>query len=103
MSYIDAHYYPDQEIVKVVERVDGKRIFKEFPINYTAYYNDSKGKHETIFGTRASQIQERTRKRFNYELKLNKRSRIYESDFNQVFRVLGPLYLKNIYSGIYIV
>ena len=93
MSYVDAFLMQERDILHVVERSNGKRIFKEFPVNYTAYYEDHNGRHETIFGTRATQIVQRSKKKFNRELKLHGRKKIYEADMNWVFRTLEDNYL----------
>jgi DNA polymerase elongation subunit (family B) len=93
MSYVDAFLMQERDILHVVERRDGQRIFKEFPVNYTAYYEDHNGRHDTIFGTRATQIVQRSKKKFNRELKLHGRKRIYEADMNWVFRTLEDNYL----------
>ena len=94
MSYVDAYLAQEHDVLHVVERVDGKRIFKEFPINYTAYYDDHNGKHETIFGNRVSRVTERSKKKFNRELKLHSKRRTYEADMNWTFRVLEENYLS---------
>ena len=93
MSYVDAFLMQERDILHVVERSGGKRIFKEFPVNYTAYYEDHNGKHETIFGTRATRVVQRSKKKFNRELKLHGRKRVYEADMNWVFRTLEDNYL----------
>ena len=38
MSYVDAIFDRDADIIRAVERQDGKRIFTEYPIKYTFYY-----------------------------------------------------------------
>jgi len=94
MSYVDAFLMQERDILYVVERSpEGKRVFKEFPINYTAYYEDHNGKYETIFGTRASRVVQRSKKKFQKELKLHGRKRVYEADMNWVFRTLEDNYL----------
>ena len=35
MSYVDAFHNRDTDTIHVVERVDGKREFKEYPGKYT--------------------------------------------------------------------
>ena len=42
ISYVDGLLDRQKEKVFVVERVDGKRIYKEYPINYVFYYEDGK-------------------------------------------------------------
>ena len=44
MSYIDAVNDKSNDKIHVVERnLDGEREFKEYPINYTMYFEDNKG------------------------------------------------------------
>ena len=93
MSYVDAFLMQERDILHVVERSNGNRVFKEFPVHYTAYYEDHNGKHETIFGTRATRVVQRSKKKFNRELKLHGRKRVYEADMNWVFRTLEDNYL----------
>ena len=40
MSYVDAHLDRDYNKIHVVERVNGKREYKDFPANYVFYYNE---------------------------------------------------------------
>ena len=68
MSYVDAFLDQEHDVLHVVERVNGKRHFKEFPINYTAYYEDHNGKYETIYGRKVSRVKERSKKKFNREM-----------------------------------
>jgi len=93
MSYVDVYFDQEHDVLHVVERVNGKRIFKEFPVNYTAYYDDHNGKFETIYGNRVGRIKERSKKKFNRELKLHNKRRTYEADMNWTFRVLEENYL----------
>ena len=93
MSYVDAYLDQEHDVLHVVERVLGKRVFKEFPVNYTAYYDDHNGKFETIYGKRVSRVVERSKKKFNRELKLHNKHRTYEADMNWTFRVLEANYL----------
>ena len=37
MSYVDAMFDRDADIIRVVERKEGKRHFTEYPIKYTFY------------------------------------------------------------------
>ena len=41
MSYVDALYERDKDKVLIVERVGGKRIFAEYPAEYTFYFDDT--------------------------------------------------------------
>ena len=56
MSYIDALFDRDKDRIHVVERVNGERVYKEYPANYTFYYDDQKGKYRTIYDTPVSKF-----------------------------------------------
>ena len=43
MSYVDAQFDRDQDVIRVVERKEGKRHFTEYPVKYTFYYKDQRG------------------------------------------------------------
>ena len=46
MSYVDAQFDRDQDVIRVVERKEGKRNFTEYPVKYTFYYKDQRGKYK---------------------------------------------------------
>ena len=46
--YIDAYLDKEQERIHVVERIDGKRQYKQYPVEYVFYFDDKKGKHKTL-------------------------------------------------------
>ena len=54
MSYVDAHFDRERDRINVVERVNGKREYRELPVNYVFYYNDARGKFKTIYGNPVS-------------------------------------------------
>ena len=49
--YVDALIDRDKDIIHVVERVKGKREFREYPARYLFYYKDTRGKYESILIT----------------------------------------------------
>ncbi len=51
MSYIDALFDREHDRIHVVERRDGERVYKEYPANYIFYYDDPRGKFQSIYGT----------------------------------------------------
>jgi DNA polymerase elongation subunit (family B) len=94
MSYIDAIWNRDDDIVRVVERDPKKgRIFQEFPARYMFYYPDQKGKHTSIYGEQLSKVVCKNWKDFIKEQKIHSGHKLYESDINPVFRVLEENYL----------
>jgi DNA polymerase elongation subunit (family B) len=93
MSYVDALFDRAKDQIHVVERIDGNRIYQEYPANYVLYYDDPRGKHRTIYDTPVSRFSTRVGKEFHKELKINSGKRIWESDINPVFRCLEENYL----------
>ena len=51
MSYVDAIFDRDADIIRVVERREGKRRFTEYSVKYTFYFEDiqSSGILENIY------------------------------------------------------
>ena len=94
MSYVDAVFDRDQDIIKVVERKDGKRHFHEYPVKYTFYYKDAKGKHQSIYGDPLTRIVSKNTKDFRKEVAINKGKELFESDINPIFQCLSENYLN---------
>ena len=42
MSYVDALFDREADKISVVERIEGKRRFTEYPARWIAYYDDPK-------------------------------------------------------------
>lgn len=93
MSYVDALFDRTKDRIYIVERVNGQREYKEFPVNYTFYYDDARGKFRTIYDTPVSRFTTHAGKEFHKELKINSGKRLWESDINPVFRCLEENYL----------
>jgi DNA polymerase elongation subunit (family B) len=94
LSYVDALFDRDSDIVRVVERKDGKRKYTEYPIKYTFYYEDPKGKFKSIYGDPISRIVCKNTKEFRKELAINKGKKMFESDINPIFQCLSENYLN---------
>ena len=95
MSYVDAIIDRDKERIHVVERVDGKRVYKDYPVNYLFYYEDPKGKFRSIFDTPVTRVSTRSSKEFRKELAMQKGKKLFESDINPIFRCLEEYYLNS--------
>jgi DNA polymerase elongation subunit (family B) len=93
MSYVDALFDRTKDRIYIVERVNGQREYKEYPANYTFYYDDPRGKFRTIYDTPVSRFSTCIGKEFHKEVKINSGKRIWESDVNPVFRCLEENYL----------
>ena len=83
----------DKDRIHVVERVDGERVYREYPANYVFYYDDPKGKFRTIYDTAVSRFSTRNGKEFHKEQRINSGKRLWESDINPIFRCLEDNYL----------
>lgn len=92
MSYIDALYDREHDRIHVVERRDGKRVYKEYPANYIFYYDDPRGKFRSIYDTPVSRFSTRNNKEFRKEVRMHSGKQLYESDINPIFRCLEENY-----------
>ena len=92
MSYVDALFERNKDRIHVVERIDGERVYKEYPANYTFYYDDPRGKFKTIFDNPVSRFSTRNSKEFHKELRVNSGKKLWESDINPIFRCLEENY-----------
>ena len=94
MSYVDAYFDRDSDIIRVVERNDGKRLYTEYPVKYTFYYDDPRGKHKSIYGDPITRIVSKSTKDFRKELAINNKRKLFESDINPIFQCLSENYLN---------
>ena len=94
MSYVDAIWDRDKDLVRVVER-DTKqgRIYKDYSARYIFYYPDQRGKFKSIFGDNLSKVTARSFKEFQKEQRIHNNHKLFESDINPVFRCLEENYL----------
>ncbi len=93
--YVDALYQRDADIVKVVERnAEGKRVFKDFPVRYTFYYPDPRGKYTSIYGDPLTKVVCKNSKDLRKELAINSNKQLYEADFKPAFVILSENYLN---------
>jgi len=95
MSYVDAFFDRNADIIRVVERKEGKRSFTEYPVKYTFYYGDQRGKYKSIHGEPLNRIVCKNTKDFRKELAINKNKELYESDINPIFQCLSENYLNH--------
>jgi len=94
MSYVDALWDRDKDIIKIVERSKkGEREFKEFPARYQFYYKDPRGKHKSTLGDSCTRVICKSWKDFLKEQKINKHKGLFEADVNPVYRLLEENYL----------
>jgi len=92
LSYIDALFDREHDRIHIVERRDGKRCYQEYSANYVLYYDDARGKFQSIFGTPVSRFSTRNSKEFRKEVRIQSNKQLYESDINPIFRCLEENY-----------
>ena len=94
MPYVDAFFDRDADIIRCVERKEGKRIYNEYQAKYTWYYEDPRGKYKSIFGDQLQRVVCKNTKDFRKELAINKGKKMFESDVNPIFQCLSENYLN---------
>ena len=94
MSYVDALFDRDSDIIRVVERKDGKRHYHEYNAKYTFYYKDPRGKYKSVYGDPLTRIVCKNTKDFRKEVAINRDKTLFESDVNPIFQCLSENYLN---------
>ena len=94
MPYVDAFFDRDADIIRAVERRDGKRHYQEYQAKYTFYYEDPKGKYKSIYDDPLVKVVCKNTKDFRKELAINKGKKMFESDVNPIFQCLSEHYLN---------
>ena len=90
--YVDAIFDKDNDLVKIVERRNGKRIYHDYKPNYTFYYTDPRGKYTSIFDDKLIKVSSNSTKEFRKELSLLSNKKLFESDTDVIFRTLEDNY-----------
>jgi len=93
MSYVDGFLDREADKIHIVERVNGRREYREYPARYTFYYPDPRGKFTSIFGDKLERVVCNTGKKFQAEKKIHGHKKLFESDINPVFRCLADNYM----------
>ena len=94
MPYVDAFFDRDADIIRCVERKEGRRLYNEYQAKYTFYYEDPRGKYKSIFGDQLQRVVCKNTKDFRKELAINKGKKMFESDVNPIFQCLSENYLN---------
>ena len=92
MSYVDGIYDKDKDLVRIVERVDGKRIQIDHKPEYTFYVADPQGKQKSLHGDRVSEIRCRSHKEFKIAVGQHKHHKLFESDIKPLNKTLALHY-----------
>jgi len=92
--YVDALHFRKNELIKIVERVNGERIYTDFKPDWHFYIDDPAGQYKTIYGNSVTKINPSTSGDRNQLVKQYSKGK-WESDFNVVFRCLEQEYSEN--------
>jgi len=88
MSYVDAFYDRNEDIIRVVERKNNKRHFTEYSPRHVFYYKDPRGKHQSIYGDQLQRVTAKNIKELRKELAIHSNKKLYESDIIQFYLFL---------------
>ena len=95
MSYVDAWFDRENDVIKVVERnKKNEREFRDIPVKHTFYVKDPKGKFQSIYGDPVSRIVCKSTKELRKEQAINSGRQVFESDINPIFVTLSEHYLN---------
>ena len=95
MSYVDAWFDRNNDVIKVVERnKKGEREFRDIPVRHTFYYKDARGKYQSIYGDALSKVVVKSTKELRKEQAINSGKQLFESDINPIFSCLSENYLN---------
>ncbi len=90
--YVDAYIDYETDEVVVIERIDGERIVRREPVDYSFYVADRMGEFRSIYGEPLKKIHCDNRKQFHSVKKSFDGSSTYESDINRVHKFLSENY-----------
>jgi DNA polymerase elongation subunit (family B) len=95
MSYVDAWFDRDNDVIRVVERnKKGDREFRDIPVKHTFYVKDPRGKQQSIYGDPVTRIVCKNTKELRKEQAINSGKQLFESDINPIFVTLSENYLN---------
>lgn len=90
--YVDGIHDKKNDLIKLVERVDGKRIYVEHKPIYNFYVADPRGKHRSIHGDPVMEIACKNFREFRKNLGIYSGNQKFESDIQPLSKVLSTHY-----------
>ena len=90
--YVDAQFNSRDSQVKVVERVNGKRVYKDYPGIFEFYVDDPKGRFRSIHGKPITRITCSSHGEFKKSVRINSHKNTYESDIKPVNKIIEQYY-----------
>jgi len=95
LTYVDAWYQKEKDLVRVVERRDGRRVYRDYPAKYVFYYPEKGGAFTSMYGEQLSKVQVTGHKSFDKERRIHGHKRLHESDYRPLNRCLEDNYLNS--------
>jgi DNA polymerase elongation subunit (family B) len=92
MSYVDAFYDKSADLIRVVERVSGKRILVDYKPEYNFYIADPRGSHRSIYGDPVSEVRCKNIKDFRKNVAINSHVKKFESDIKPINKTIAKHY-----------
>ena len=92
MSYVDAFYDKAKDLIRVVERVNGKRILVDHKPEYNFYIADPRGSHRSIYGDPVSEVRCKNIKDFRKNVAINSQTKKFESDIKPLNKTIAKHY-----------
>lgn len=90
--YVDAIFNSKDSTVKVVERINGKRIYKDYPGIFEFYISDTKGRYKGIRGETLTKIQCGSIGEFKKMTRIHSHKQTFESDIKPINKILEAHY-----------
>jgi len=90
--YVDAMYDKKHDLVRVVERVDGKRVLIDHKPIYNFFVGDPRGKQRSIYGEPVCEIHSKNLKDFRKNVALYRHNKMYESDIKPLNKTIAKYY-----------
>ena len=90
--YVDAIYDKNRDQIRVVERVDGKRILVDYKPEYNFYVTDPRGQHTSIHGDKVTEVRCRSYTDFRKNVAINKHNKMFESDIKPLNKTMAKHY-----------
>ena len=90
--YVDAIFNAKDSTVKVVERDNGKRVFKDYPGIFEFYTPDPKGNHKSIYGDTLIKVECGSIGEFKKMTQIHSHKRKFESDVKPVNKIIEAHY-----------
>ena len=90
--YVDAIFDSKNSIIKVVERDNGKRVYKDYPGIFEFYLKDPKGQHRSIYGDAVTKIECGSIGEFKKMTRIHSHKEKFESDIKPVNKIIEAFY-----------